>query len=70
MSNGGPFVRKAQAEAERLGHSITWDEIGDHLAHGHCERCGMTLTAASPDGVTQVVGDASTTPCPKAGPNG
>lgn len=69
MSIGGSFVAKAQAEAELLGHEIVWDEVGDHLAHGHCAKCGMTVTAASPDGVTQVLGDAPTNPCPKASPS-
>ena len=66
MSDGGRFVAKAQAEAERLGHEISWDDIGRHIAHGHCVRCGMSVTAASPDGVTSVLGEAAARPCPEA----
>ena len=68
MQNGMNFVTKAQQEAEALGHDVAWDEVGNKLAHGHCETCGMTLSAASPDGLSKTVGDALQLPCP--GPSG
>lgn len=58
MQNGVNFVSKAQQEAEALGHEIEWDEVGHKIAHGHCVKCGMTLSAASPDGLSKTVGDA------------
>ena len=67
MRNGMNFVAKAQRDAEDLGHRVVWDEVGDKLAHGHCNVCGMTLAAASPDGLSKTVGDALDHSCP--GPN-
>lgn len=63
MQNGLNFLAQAQREAEALGHEVVWDEIGEKLAHGHCERCGMTLSAASPDGMSKSVGDALEQAC-------
>lgn len=58
------FVSRAERAAEDLGHDVVWDEVGEHLAHGHCAKCGMTLSAASPDGLSKTVGDALERECP------
>lgn len=70
MQNGMNFVANAQQEAETLGHRIVWDEVGNKLAHGHCELCGMTISAASPDGLSKSVGDALERRCSGAGADG
>lgn len=59
------FVAKAQRDAEALGHDIAWDEVGDNVAHGHCRACGMTIAAASPDGLSTTTGEALERPCPE-----
>ena len=64
MAPSTSLIQRAEADAVRLGHDITWNTIGDNVANGQCTKCGAHLTVAtSPSGMQETAGRAVKEPC-------
>lgn len=62
------LLSTAEWNAERLGHAIVWDTIGDRVANGRCSTCGLTLVVArSSEGLDEMKGRALETRCGSIG---
>ncbi|MEM7738599.1 MAG: hypothetical protein AAF267_22740 [Deinococcota bacterium] len=66
--NQDKLTKQMQAitqEAERLGHDVAWQELGDDVWRATCRRCGMTMVvygSGSVYGYNNLISEACSVP--------